>query len=133
MESIAASTSAEVLEIFKNNESFQSAKVVGLKEIKARTKYLSEIAEKLVCEAKVICVKEGKMIPAAGSSKEEEKSARIEDEYVKNSDMSDFDSEAEAEVENGDDDEIAAETAEYLDDDQLLVKSVGGGLEGIPK
>jgi len=103
IEDIACSNSKEIFEIFINNESFQSTKMVDAKEIKARNEYLRILAEKVVGEAKVICVKEGRFIMNMESSAkrnktdmtkemEDNKEEAENDNYVKNSDMSDFSS-----------------------------------------
>lgn len=91
LEQLANAKTKKVFEIFQENESFQSKKQVELKEIKAKTDYLLFLSQKVVTEAKVLCVKEGKTLDNVETKKTEEEN------YIKNSDMSDFDSDVDSE------------------------------------
>ena len=80
----------EIFEVFKNGESFKSMKGADLKEINERNDYLKVMTGRVVAEAKIMCVKEGKC-------EFEDKGNEEKDDYIKNSDVSDFPSDIEFE------------------------------------
>lgn len=82
-----------MLGVLKSNESFRSLKETSEKERDDRENCLKAAAERLVAEARVLCVKEGKC-------EFEDEAEGKDDEYTKNSDISDYPSDIDSSHEN---------------------------------